>query len=175
MTLKIRPPALTDSPALVEMARESIATTYSFQAWCHQGFSLQDAQNWVNDSIKTQELKTEYHFVIEAPDEIESRLLGTLSLHSINQANAVGQLGYFVRESERGRGIAVEASRLLINFAFKELNLHRLEVLVATHNHNSEKVAQKLGAEKEAILKERLKWNDQFFDASLYVLFGNNK
>jgi RimJ/RimL family protein N-acetyltransferase len=173
MAFKLRPPMPSDSRALVEMARESVETTYPFQAWCHQDFSLQDAKDWVNLSIETQELKTAYHFVIETSDEI--RLLGTLSLHSINEANAVGQLGYFVRESERGQGIAVEAAKRLIDFAFKDLKLHRLEILIATHNHNSERVAKKLGAEKEAVLKERLKWNDQFFDAALYVLFGNKK
>ena len=54
--------------------------------------------------------------------------------------------GYWVRQRYQGRGIATAAVQLLIQFAFKELKLTRMELVIRPENVASCRVAEKIGA-----------------------------
>jgi len=60
------------------------------------------------------------------------------------------ELGYMLRRDCWGRGIATEASRLLLDFAFGELGLHRVFAVVDEDNPASIRVLEKLGFRREA-------------------------
>jgi len=60
-------------------------------------------------------------------------------------------LGYAVHNTSQRRGIATEASAMVISWSFKALKLHRLEVVVRVDNPPSLGVARKLGLESEGI------------------------
>ncbi|MCX7123076.1 MAG: GNAT family N-acetyltransferase [Gammaproteobacteria bacterium] len=167
--IAIRPSELEDAEAIFAMVKESIETTYPVQGWCHSGYTLEDAKGWIEHSKAAREAGKEYHFVIYNSDS--NRLIGTTSIIRVDQANQLAQTGYFIRESERGKGFAGKACLLTVEYAFRELKLHRLELLIATHNTNSMRVSEKIGAEREGLLKQRIYWdNGIFHDAYLYAL-----
>ncbi len=60
------------------------------------------------------------------------------------------ELGYMIRRDSWGRGVATEAARLLLNFAFGELNLHRVFAVVDDDHLASIRVLEKLGFRREA-------------------------
>lgn len=60
------------------------------------------------------------------------------------------ELGYMLRRDYWGRGIATEASRLLLDFAFGEVGLHRVFAVVGDDNPASIRVLEKLGFRLEA-------------------------
>lgn len=60
------------------------------------------------------------------------------------------ELGYMLRRDCWGRGIATEASRLLLDFAFGDLGLHRVFAVVDEDNPASIRVVEKLGFRREA-------------------------
>lgn len=60
-------------------------------------------------------------------------------------------MGYWVRTSQTRRGIATAAVRLIARFGFEDLGLRRLELLIATDNFASRRVAEKVGARLEGI------------------------
>ena len=91
----------------------------------------------------------------------------------INQLHPVHQfanLGYWVRSSCTGHGIAVAAVRLCAQFGFAELHLKRLEILTAAGNVRSQRVAEKAGATREGVLRQRLNIGDVWHDAVLFSL-----
>ncbi len=160
---------LADTEALFEMVQESIESTYPVQGWCRPGYTIEDARGWIEHGQVAREKGSEYHFVVYDADS--KRLLGTTSIIRVDQANRLAQTGYFIRESERGKGLAGTACLLTVEYAFREIKLHRLELLIATHNTNSLRVAEKIGAEREGLLKQRIYWdNGIFHDAYLYAL-----
>ena len=77
-------------------------------------------------------------------------------------------LGYWVRASQRGRGTAGHAARLAARFAFEELLLARVEVVVAMENAPSLKVAEKIGAHREGILRNRIIVGKDIHDAVMF-------
>ena len=167
--IKIRPSELADTEALFGMVQESIESTYPVQGWCRPGYRVEDARGWIEHGQAARETGSEYHFVVYESDS--KRLIGTTSIIRVDQANQFAQTGYFIRESERGKGFAGRACLQTVEYAFQEVKLHRLELLIATHNISSIRVADKIGAEREGLLRQRIYWdNDVFHDAYLYAL-----
>jgi RimJ/RimL family protein N-acetyltransferase len=80
-----------------------------------------------------------------AVDAADGRLLGSFSLMELARAPRYGEIGYWVAEAERGRGIAPRAVRLLTGWAQTELGLDRIEILAHRDNEPSRRVAEKAG------------------------------
>ena len=81
----------------------------------------------------------------------------------------IGEVGYFIDHDYWGKGIATDALNQLELFIFDELNLKRLELLLAEKNIASEQVAIKREYKKEGVLRKRLQVEDTFYDCCLYA------
>jgi RimJ/RimL family protein N-acetyltransferase len=73
------------------------------------------------------------------------QFVGYVNLHAISERIRSGEVGYWVRTSQAGKGIATTAAALLVLFGFKELKLHRIVLRAAIDNPASWRVAEKLG------------------------------
>ncbi len=93
------------------------------------------------------------------------KLIGSCQLHSINYVhrNAELQIRLGDRE-ERGRGYGTEAVRLLLSFAFKDLNLHRIYLHVFSTNSAAIRVYEKVGFVHEGVLREAAYVNGKYVD-----------
>jgi RimJ/RimL family protein N-acetyltransferase len=65
------------------------------------------------------------------------------------------------------------AALLLGDFGFKELKLNRIEILVAVDNLASQRVAAKVGAVREGVLRNRLLLHGKIHDAVIFSLIPN--
>lgn len=81
-------------------------------------------------------------------------------------------MGYWVRSSQTRRGIGTQAVNLLIDWAFHAQSLHRLELCISIKNHPSQRLAVKVGATREAILRERMLLHNEWHDCALYSLIN---
>jgi len=79
-------------------------------------------------------------------------------------------LGYWVRSACHGQGIAGRAAKLTARFAFEQLGLIRVEIVIAVGNHASLRVAQKIGAHEEGILLNRMVIGKAIHDAHMFSL-----
>jgi RimJ/RimL family protein N-acetyltransferase len=77
---------------------------------------------------------------------------------------------YWVRTSATRRGVATAAVRALTEFAFRETNLVRLEIVVALGNVASHRVAGKVGALREGVAHDRLYAHGQSHHAIISAL-----
>jgi len=80
-------------------------------------------------------------------------LLGSMGLRVSSRENLRGELGYLVFAPARGRGVAARAVRLLARFGFEQLGLGRVEILAATGNRASQRVAERAGFTREGVLR----------------------
>ncbi len=164
----IRPYQADDVPRLYEAARESIADIYPWMKWCHPDYSIEDSREWVPTTIAHWKQQTDYDFV--AYDKTTEQFLGAVGINQINHLHNFANLGYWVRSSCAGHGVAVAATRLCAKFGFEELKLTRLEIIAAVGNTRSQRVAKKAGATREGILRRRLKIGDVWHDAVMFSL-----
>lgn len=65
------------------------------------------------------------------------------------------ELGYTLHSDYWGRGYVPEAARALIDLAFKDLGLHKIELTCFGYNLQSKRVAEKLGFTLEARIRDR--------------------
>jgi RimJ/RimL family protein N-acetyltransferase len=79
--------------------------------------------------------------------------VGIAVLPRIDRAARTAELGYVVAPAARGRGVASEALRLLSDWAFAELELERLELLISVANEASKRVASRCGYRFEGVLR----------------------
>jgi RimJ/RimL family protein N-acetyltransferase len=91
-------------------------------------------------------------------------------VNQVNKANRFANLGYWVRTSATGRGVAPAAVRLVADEVFRQTDLVRLEIVVALGNVRSQRVAEKVGAMREGVLRRRLAIPGGAADAVMYSL-----
>jgi ribosomal-protein-serine acetyltransferase len=80
-------------------------------------------------------------------------LLGTVSLFGINHAHRKAEVGYWLGQPFLGQGIMPKALGALLDYAFSQLGLNRIQLCAATTNQASRRVAQKLGFTLEGVAR----------------------
>jgi RimJ/RimL family protein N-acetyltransferase len=83
---------------------------------------------------------------------------------------SVGRLSYWMFPSFRGRGFATRGVRLVSAWAFAELSVTRLELLIEPDNEPSRRVARAAGFVEEGILRRHERIGETFRDMILYSL-----
>ena len=110
----------------------------------------------------------EYDFVIL--DKQNRIFLGGCAIDQINRKHNFANLGYWIRSSQTGKGIATAAVRLISRFGFETLGFTRLEIVAAVQNRASQRVAEKVGAIREGIHRNRHVVRDKMYDAVMFSL-----
>jgi RimJ/RimL family protein N-acetyltransferase len=80
-----------------------------------------------------------------AVDAGSDALLGSFGLMELDREPGYGEIGYWVAAAARGRGVATRGTRLLADWARRELGLTRIEILPHRDNRASRRVAEKAG------------------------------
>ena len=80
------------------------------------------------------------------------------------------EIGYILHPDHWGLGYVPEAACALIDLAFKELNLHKIELTCFGYNIQSQRVAEKLGFTLEARIRDRKDAQDNRCDDLRYGL-----
>ncbi len=100
---------------------------------------------------------------------VGAALAGSIGLHEIVRAHALGEVGYWLGTRFQHRGIMTRALDRIARFALGEYELHRLELHAAVDNAPSRAVAVRAGFAFEAILRERLRTARGFEDCAVYA------
>jgi RimJ/RimL family protein N-acetyltransferase len=82
----------------------------------------------------------------------------------------MADLGYWARTGRTRRGIASRPVQLMARLAFERIELVRVEIVVAVDNRASLRVAEKVGATREGVLRNRMPVRDHIHDAVMHSL-----
>src|SRR5262245_59369447 len=160
-----------DVPFLFEAARESSAEVGIWLPWCHSEYSMEESLEWVVRSRQQWNEKREFHFGIF--DRQSGAFVGGVGLNEIRSEHRMANLGYWVRTARTREGVATAAASLAAEFGAEDLLLDRIEILVALGNKSSQRVAEKLGAHSEGLLRSRLIIHGKPHDAVVFSLMGS--
>ena len=97
-------------------------------------------------------------------------LLGTCTLFHFNWPCRRAEMGYALGRDAWGHGYMNEALHLLVNYAFGELELHRLEADIDPRNAASARTLERLGFRLEGLLRERWIVAGEISDTGFYGL-----
>jgi ribosomal-protein-serine acetyltransferase len=162
-------PVLSDCASdLFEAVEESRREISPWMHWCHPDYSIADTRQWVSSCATAWEQGESYGFLIR--DAATKQVLGTCGIDRIHPVHRFANLGYWIRTSRTREGAATEATGLLAEFGFLTLKFMRIEIVVDVDNLASQKVAEKVGALREGLLRNRVKGRGEFRDAYMYSL-----
>jgi RimJ/RimL family protein N-acetyltransferase len=96
--------------------------------------------------------------IVSAPDV--QQLLGSISLMRLAWEHARAEVGYWLAREARGHGHATRAVGLICKWGFTMLGLERIDLLAATGNPASQRVARRSGFTREAVLRSYMLGRD---------------
>lgn len=166
--LGLRPIGPADTQDLFEASLESIAEVSQWLPWCHPDYQVKESAEWTARAAELWKRGLEFQFAIR--DRKTERYLGGCGLNHINPIHGFANLGYWVRSSAAGQGVASAAAILVARFGLEELELQRIEIVTDVSNAPSQRVAEKLGATREGVARQRLRLHGKPSDAVMFSL-----
>jgi ribosomal-protein-serine acetyltransferase len=164
----LRPFEKHDTELLYKAIIESKEELMPWLQFCHPDYSIKETRLWLCSRDEEWKAGKSYDFAIIVADS--GTLLGGCGFNHIIDEYKMANLGYWVRTSWAGRGIATAVVLLLSKFGFEELKLNRIEIMTEVENKRSQRVAEKTGAKREGILRNRLFIHGQVRDVFLFSL-----
>jgi diamine N-acetyltransferase len=111
--------------------------------------------------------QNERRFIIDADGDSS----GLVELVEINTVHRSAEFQIIIAPASQGRGLAVEATRLALDYGFSVLNLHKIYLIVDRENEKAVHVYAKAGFRQEGVLKEEFFMNGQYRDVIRMGIF----
>lgn len=99
---------------------------------------------------------------------------GTIGTHKIDWLNRKVEIGYWIASKFQGRGIISAACRLLIDDAFEEWELNRVEIHCAPANTKSCAIPKRLGFEFEGVLRQAQFVDGRYLDTNVFAMLAED-
>lgn len=99
---------------------------------------------------------------------VDGRMAGIVGLEDVDAKAGSAEIGYWLGKEYEGRGLVTKACRALLNYAFVELSLNRVQIQVAPENQRSKAVPLRLGFTYEGTLRQVDRTDDGFEDSEVY-------
>lgn len=93
---------------------------------------------------------------------------GVIVHQEYNKHSKQLSLGYWLGEEFTGKGVMTKACRAMIDYAFKELTCHRVEIRCAEENYASRAIPERLGFVQEGILRHTEELGGQYVNHVVY-------
>jgi RimJ/RimL family protein N-acetyltransferase len=103
-------------------------------------------------------------------DAASDGLIGTVTLFRLDRDHRRAEIGYALASAHWGKGLAGEALRLALHYAFDTLRLERIEADTDPRNTPSRRMLEQLGFVLEGTLRRRWFVNGEWCDTAFYGL-----
>lgn len=165
--LGVRPLEAEDAAelyALIEANRDHLAR---WMPWAAEQ-DLAGTERFVVEA--GQQLLEENGF--QAKVEPEGEIAGIVGFHKIDWVNRNTSIGYWLAEDAQGSGTMTTVVRAVLDHAFYEWELHRVEIHCAPENHRSRAIPEHLGFREEAHLRETERVGGRYLDSVVYGMLA---
>lgn len=104
---------------------------------------------------------------------LDGTLVGTIMFVGFNVAAKVCELGCAVEPAGQGHGLATVAARQLIDWAFRERGMHRVEWRCRPENVASSGIARRLGMTLDGTLRQEFFYQGKYHDTEVWSLLSD--
>lgn len=164
--IKFKQMTIEDSKAIHSFASDSEVSRFIGWPLTH---SLEETTAYVEEMIKRDSLGS--HIYANVIDKSTNKVVGTAMIFNFNHIAKHAEIGYVFHQNVWGKGFCTETVKLVCDFAFNVLGLHKLHAQVAAANIGSSRVLEKNGFELEGRLRDYHFVEDQYYDSLLYGKF----
>ena len=137
----------------------------------YRPYSYDDIVNWINFHNNNA---SEVLLVIE--DRKTNKLIGHVGLYKIDQVAKKTEYGILIADDEsRGKGYGAKATRLMVDYAFKELGMHKVTAEVLSENLPSISMFKKCGFDVDGCLRDDVFKNGRYYDVLCMSILNNDR
>lgn len=110
----------------------------------------------------------------------ENKMIGTCGYASIKTVERTCEIGYVLSQKYRKQGYMTEAVKAILALSFETLGFERAELRIIKENHDSRRLAEKIGFSLDHISEKELEIKGKYCDIAHYVMtneqyFGTKK
>ncbi|MCA9236659.1 MAG: GNAT family N-acetyltransferase [Planctomycetales bacterium] len=135
-----------------EAVAESIDELRPWMPWAQTLSTLQEQQARMTDAAEIYARGEELQMLLFRRGD--NALVGSSGLPRLDWEVPRFEIGYWRRTRFGGQGYVTEAVRAIADFAFRELGALRVEIWASSDNHASQRVAERAGFRREAVLAQ---------------------
>ena len=100
--------------------------------------------------------------------------VGLFQVRQLEAGFSTAEWGFALGSPYWGTGMFVESARLVLDFVFQTLGVHRLEARAAVVNGRGNGALRKIGAVQEAVLRRSFLCNGQYIDQTLWSILDSD-
>ena len=128
--------------------------------------TIDEHLRWLAD-VQARDDRQEFMIV----ERTSGRSVGTIGLSRIDRTHRRAEYGILIGEpGARGKGLAAEASRLLLAYAFGTLGLRRVYLHVLVRNEDALRLYRRVGFQPEGVLRQHVRKGDEFLDVAVMAV-----
>ena len=147
----------------IDANRESLRRWLPF---VDQTQNVRDTETFINSVVEKSPADYNEVYSIWYREEFA----GLIAYKDTDRINRKTELGYWIVEKFRGKGIMTKSVIKLIDFAFRKLNINRIQIKVAVGNLKSSAIPKRLNFTLEGIERDGEKHHNRFLDLEVYSL-----
>lgn len=163
--LILRPIEITDAPAIFDYGhRVEVARLAGFPA----NQSLEECRSFIEQDLQKPEEQARLRIYVICLKDL-GNVIGTVNFTKEIEKDIL-EIGYVLHPAWWGKGLMPEAVSALIQYGFQNYNLRKIELVTYDYNKQSQRVAEKLGFQLEARLRQRKQVENTYHDQLIFGL-----
>lgn len=154
----LRPLSLTDAPRFCKWLKDEEVVKF-LSMYGYPAPSLKEERQWIK---ARQQDKNSITFAI---DTVEGIHIGSVSLRDVKSESKHALFGIVIGDKKYwGQGYGTEAGKLIVDYGFKKLKLHRIYLNYIAYNIRGGKSYEKIGFKQEGIFRQHIYRNGYYHD-----------
>lgn len=149
--------------ALVDTNRERLR---AWLPWVDGTKSVEDTRGFITNARKRFAERGD----IAAMVWFKGKIAGCVDLCDINSHSGTAEIGYWIGGDYEGKGLVTVACRALLDHAFSDLGLQRVQIRVEPANERSKAIPKRLGFQHEGTLRSAVRPRDCNVDLEIYSI-----
>lgn len=162
-------PQLLHAKAVYELIQGQRSYFEAWISWVERTKSLSDVRRFIREAQALNEGGQRLIAFVNYKNQI----VGSLGFTHLNMRHKKGEIGYWLSEHLQGRGLITQACIKLVDYAFEELELHRIEIRILSDNDKSKGIPLRLGFQKEGVLRQAIWLNNRYHDMEIFGLLSS--
>jgi len=152
--------------SLIERNRAHIK---EWSAWMKDDHSIENTRSFIRRNL----IRVANNEGFAVAIWYQGEMAGQIEYNYIDWTNKNTEIGYWLGASFQGKGLATKSCRVLIDHAFTEMKLNRVEMHCGVENKKSRRIAENLGFRKEGVIRQAGWLHDHFVDLVVYGMLAS--
>ena len=170
-SIKLKQLELSDAPDIFRIIGSQREYLRKWLPFVDNTKEVTDTRLFIISTLDTPEKRSELTFVIH----LNGKFVGIIGFKDTDKANKKTEIGYWLSEEYQKRGIVTQSVKRLMELAFEELGINRIQIKCATGNIPSKNIPQRLGFSLEGIERDGELLSDGVFtDLEVYSILKND-